>query len=221
MPEFTIVLKDAIDRMPAEGYTRDSWLGLDTYPIFDTAYRAGLNQKIVDHFWNQEIGLETIELFRFAVRRKMNEVMPMYNQFYQSQLLDVDPFLTFDSTTTTENTTVSVATNSSTADSKGRAVSSEFPQNQLSANGDYATSATDNVGNAVNAAEANSNDESTGSVNTKGFSGAMADLLLRYRETFLNIDLQIITELQECFMLVCSNNDETFPRQTYGYIGWF
>lgn len=212
MAEFTMVLKDVMELSPN--------IGLNDYPIFDEAYRAKLNKKITDHYMNQEIGVETIDMFILVMKRKMNEIMPIYNQFYKSQLLDVDPFLTFDTTTDTLNNATSTATNASTSNSKGRAVSSETPQTQLSENGDYATGVTDNVGESINSGEAGSSDESTGNVNTKGFSGAMSDLLLRYRETFLNIDMQIISELQECFMLVWSNNDETFTRSYYSPYGW-
>lgn len=215
MAEFTMVLKRVIELSPD--------IGLGEYPIFDEAYRAPLNKKIIDHYWNQEIGVETIDMFRMVMKRKMNEIMPIYNQFYESQLLAVDPFITFDTTTDTANSSTSAATNNSTANSKGRAVSSDFPQNQLSENGDYASSATDNVGETANVGSADSTDESTGTVSTRGFSGAMADLLLRYRETFLNIDMQIIAELSECFMLIWSNNDETFNRSTalpYYPFGW-
>lgn len=212
MAEFTMVLKDVLELSPN--------IGLNDYPIFDEAYREGLNKKIIDHYWNQEIGVETIDMFILVVKRKMNEIMPIYNQFYESQLLAIDPFLTFDTTTDTENSSISTGTNGSTSNSQGRAVSSDTPQTQLSANGDYATGITDNVGESINTGEADSADESTGLVNTKGFSGAMSDLLLRYRETFLNIDMQIIAELKECFMMIWSNNDETFSRSYYSPFGW-
>ncbi len=210
MPEFTISLQEIF-----EIRGEDFDIGLSDYPIFDTAYRAGLNKKILDHYWNQEIGLETIELFVFNLRRKMNEIMPLYNQFYTSQLLAVDPFITFDTDSTTESESASVATNTSTSNSKARAASSEPPQMQLAENEDYATGVTDTVSDSENAGDANSTDTATGTVNTRGFSGAMSDLLLRYRDTFLNIDLQVIEECRELFMGLWSNGDETFSH------GWW
>lgn len=218
MPEFTVVLKDAIARRTAD-LTIDECVGLDSYPIFDPAYRGPLNAKIIEHFQFREIGAETVEMFRVFVRRKMNEIMPLYNQFYESQILAVEPFITFDTTTDTENNSISTATNSSVAESKARAVSQDFPQTLLSEVGDYASDASNNVANSENTAEADTTDESTGSVNTRGFSGAMSDLLLRYRETFLNIDMQVIAELDVCFMGLWSNGDETFSYP-YGSTGW-
>ena len=39
--------------------------GLNNYPIFDESYRSTLNQKILNHYYENEIGLETPELFKF------------------------------------------------------------------------------------------------------------------------------------------------------------
>lgn len=218
MPEYTVVLKDAIARKP-DSLTRDQYVGLHEYPIFDEAYREKLNDKIIDHFQFREIGLETVEMFRVFVQRKMNEIMPLYNQFYESETLAVDPFITFDTDTDTVNNSTSVATNSSLANAKSRAVDQDFPQTMLSENGDYASGAVNNVSDSTSSGEADSTDESIGTVNTRGFSGAMSDLLLRYRDTFLNIDMQVISELDGLFMGLWSNSDETFPHR-YGFTGW-
>ena len=70
--------------------------GLDTYPIFDEAYRDGLNQKILDHFYFREIGFETAGMFRKRLQIKLNEIMPYYNKLYQSELLTFNPLYTID-----------------------------------------------------------------------------------------------------------------------------
>lgn len=75
-------------RLPELGYD----FGLADYPIFDEQYRNVLNTKIIEHFWFREIGFETIHMFLFALNRKMNEIMPYYNQRYKSELLNIEPF---------------------------------------------------------------------------------------------------------------------------------
>ena len=62
------------------------------YPIFDEVHRQVLNNKILKHYYFQEIGFETEGRFLFELNRKMNEIMPYYNKLYQSELLDFDPF---------------------------------------------------------------------------------------------------------------------------------
>lgn len=64
-------------------------LGLKHYPIFSESHRQELNQKIVNHFRYREIGYETITQFIFALNRKMFEIMPFYNQLYESEEIEI------------------------------------------------------------------------------------------------------------------------------------
>lgn len=64
-------------------------LGLKNYPIFSESHRQELNEKIVNHFRYREIGYETINQFIFALNRKMFEIMPFYNQLYESEELEI------------------------------------------------------------------------------------------------------------------------------------
>lgn len=61
------------------------------YPIFDENYREVLETKIIKHFYLREIGTETVGVFKFLLNRKMNEIMPLYNQYYESALLEFNP----------------------------------------------------------------------------------------------------------------------------------
>lgn len=68
-------------------------LGLQSYPIFEESYRAGLNQKIINHYYFREIGFETAGLFKNRLNQRMEEIMPYYNLLYKSALLDFDPLI--------------------------------------------------------------------------------------------------------------------------------
>lgn len=61
------------------------------YPIFDESYREVLETKIIKHFYLREIGTETVGVFKFLLNRKMNEIMPLYNQYYESALIEFNP----------------------------------------------------------------------------------------------------------------------------------
>lgn len=186
-------------------------IGLSYYPIFDATYRAGLTGKIVDHYWNREIGQETIEMFQLAMRRKMNEIMPIYNQLYLSTQIEYGALNTVDLHTVNSNDNVQHATNATTSDtgSKSRAVQSETPQTMLSGDGDYATAATDAISDTTGVS--NATEDSTNTLNgdnrITGYQGVASDLVMRYRESLLNIDLMIINDLEELFMLVWDNGD--------------
>jgi len=223
MATFTMTLREALDLSPD--------VGLGVYPIFDESYRHTLNEKIVNHFWNREIGQETVDMFRFALRRKMNEIMPFYNQFYKSQLISIDPLLTFsttahsvtDGSSLNESTTDSSGGNTSVSAAKSRAVSSETPQTRLAGDGDYATAAQDSVsestatGTATEVVKGRQAGTQGGTADTQshGFSQAQSTLLLQYRETFINVDMMVITELEGLFMLVWDNGDSFTPISSF------
>ena len=74
-------------------------IGLKNYPIFDENYRKILNEKIINHYLFNEIGMETAELFKFYLNTTMREIMPYYNQLYKSELLEFNPLYDADLTT--------------------------------------------------------------------------------------------------------------------------
>jgi len=74
--------------------------GLENYPIFDENYREPLNLKLIEHYYEYEIGSETTALFKFRLNRAMNEIMVEFNQLYESKLLSIDPLLSFKTTKT-------------------------------------------------------------------------------------------------------------------------
>lgn len=217
MGTFTMTLKKVVQIEGEEN------IGLDTYPIFNEEYRDALNRKILDHYWNQEIGQETIEMFRFALRRRMNEIMPLYNQHYVLSQLEIDPLSTMsiknimesDGTSTTSGT----SSNNATSAAKSRAVASETPQTALVENADYATSMQDNISDTTSAGGATDEQvaESVGKqeANTTGYSGHAPMLILQARQALVNVDMMIINELQDLFMLIWSNNDSYSGRRPY------
>lgn len=88
-------------------------IGLKDYPIFDENYRNILNEKIINHYLFNEIGMETAELFKFYLNTTMREIMPYYNQLYKSELLEFNPLYDTDLTTVYDKTN----DNTSTTDS--------------------------------------------------------------------------------------------------------
>lgn len=268
-------------------------IGLKNYPIFDENYRELLNQKIINHYYFREIGMETAELFKRYLNTTMNEIMPYYNQLYKSELLEFNPFYNVDKNivsdknnnsvsdfignTTgknqqnadTENTqtnngkqqttTAATSVGESVGNSKGsgkttnksKRVSSDTPQGFLSINSidseTYASSAEMANGETVNEftvndTKATSNNSESGTTeqtnvaetkakgNTtsnattetdtankttsndfenyvshvigKSEGETYSEMLLKFRDTFLNIDMMIIDELKTCFMMI-------------------
>lgn len=220
----------------------DFGLTADDYPIFDEAYRgtregnrwvSGLNRKILDHFYYYEIGQETPDMFRFMLNRKMREVMPFFNKMYESERLQFDPFETLDVVNTTDgevdsttgSTEVSVGSGTGSSDSKSRAVNSNFPQTMLNDSASYATGATDSFSEGSTASDTRGENTTDGTghveesrtLSMKGSQGAKSLLLMRYRETLLNLDLSVIQELNPLFMGLIEIADQTMERKGRNY----
>lgn len=98
-------------------------LDLKSYPIFDEAYREGLNKRILDHYHMYEIGLETAGLFKFHLNARMNEIMPYYNQLYKSELIVFDPMHSLDYNETYTKKTTGTSDTDTKLDSNGSSTS--------------------------------------------------------------------------------------------------
>jgi hypothetical protein len=241
MPTFTRKLSDMLN----EGY--DLGLTVLDYPIFDEDYRVPLNTKITRHYWNYEIGQETESMFRFSLNRKMNEIMPYYNQIYLSTRINFDPMKsvnytdvfnsTDESTGMSDDTATNTATSSNDTNSRARTVQSDTPQVLLSPNEDYASGAANTVSDAVatGSTEANGTNSNTRSDNNvshtdrtiEGFQVPQSELLMLYRQTLLNVDMLVIENLRTLFMQIWDNGDEfsategLFNGYSTNYIGLF
>lgn len=75
-----------------ENWTDEIMFG--SYPIFNESHRAELNAKIREYYAFEEIGFETPARFCQRMRSRMNNIMPYYNQLYESALAEIDPFIT-------------------------------------------------------------------------------------------------------------------------------
>lgn len=131
-------------------------------PFFDEDYRLPLEKKILRHYYTREIGYETFGLWKLHLNNKMKEIMPYYNQLYNSELLEFEPLQdtdyysdhsgtftgeTVDDNDSTSNTSTSNS-GSSTDDQTNQVISrySDTPQGAISDLEDntYLTNATIN-----------------------------------------------------------------------------
>lgn len=203
-------------------------IGLGQYPIFNEAYRNTLNGKIIDHYWNREIGEETVEMFKHRMRRTMNEIMPLYNKLYLSEQIVFDPMKTIDLNTVTTSDSTQTAEGSSTSTGSGtgsqesRAIDSQFPQVQLNASGDYASAGADVESSSTSQSDGTEQQESistanvTGDSTVSGYQGNASEMLMRYREALLNIDRMVIQDLEICFLQIFDIGD-SYTNGRYNY----
>lgn len=130
-----------------------------TFPLFDEAYRIPLEKKILLHYYTREIGFETVGLWKLKLTSRLNDIMPLYNQLYQSakDATGIDFFNTADykevvgqqydktetmtkgagKTTTHTGTDTSTRTpdltTATTSENKGSIINADTPQSKIGA----------------------------------------------------------------------------------------
>ena len=73
-------------------------------PFFDEEYRSILCQKILKHYYLREICCETVGIWKLWMNTRLEEIMPYYNQLYESTKLKFDPLKDTELTRTNNNT---------------------------------------------------------------------------------------------------------------------
>ena len=208
MAKYTTTIKTLLDH--------NFDFGLKNYPLFDETYRETLNNNILFHYYENEIGFETAGLFKFYLNQKMNEIMPYYNELYKAQqeLINNGLFSNVNlNETLTRNTntnTTSKSNSISNGISKSKNVFQDTPQGKLKEqnieNYDYASNITldkNDTSNSINdEAIGNSKGNETYLKTIIGNNGGKynIEILEQIKNNLINIDLLIINELQELFM---------------------
>ena len=216
--------------------------------MFDEDYRKVLYKKILKHYYTREIGAETVGLWQLWMNTRLEEIMPYYNQLYESELIKIEPLKNVDysrtydkkgvgnkqetgsvdstNTGTGKNEGSKTSTGSSSETSGSTDLYSDTPQgaitgleemkyltnarkiDQTGTSSDNSTdSYTDNqsstehlVSNTGNTTTSNDSEEYTEKIVGKTDGASMSALLKEFRETFLNIDMQVIGELSDLFI---------------------
>ena len=204
MAKYTITIKTLIDN--------NFNFKMDSYPIFDENYRNTLNQNILYHYYENEIGFETASLFRFYLNQKLNEIMPYYNELYKVQKKLIDENLLLNNVNLTEtlygsNTTETSSTSQSS--NKGKNLFQDTPQGNISqqdinAQNVYATNITlnDNSINDNSSANGSGTNEYIKTIIGNNGGKFNIDILNDIKNNLMNIDLMVINELYDLFMQI-------------------
>lgn len=195
---------------------------------YGTAYkvptREELNNKILNFYRFREIGQETVGRWLFELETALKEIMPKYNQLFYSADQDFNPIFNVDYNKTiigsqnANSNTTSTGSDSSTNEEYTKNINSKTPQDSLNigntgidqvnyaddANWGKASGST--TGTNTTTGNSTSNGSTSSIETTKGNFGVVSaqDLILKYRETILNIEQLIINDprIAELFMLI-------------------
>lgn len=177
--------------------------------FFDEAYRSVLCQKILKHYYLREICCETVGIWTLWMNTRLEEIMPYYNQLYESAKIEFNPMHDVDLTREhkrTENETATgnrdttgnresnitgngTSNRTTSSDEDKKDLYSDTPQGALTGveNETYLTNArkiTDNV-NGTDNTEVNNTETNTSDYSDKEETTSNVDTTENYLETLV------------------------------------
>lgn len=188
------------------------------YPsYYNGSAKTEFEQKVIDHFYFRQIGQETTGRFLHMFRARIREIMPYYLQLYHTEQIMreiEDPFGNVDITETFEEKSEGSTTGETSGDSSSTTAGgtthkfSNTPQGEISNLDAYLTEASvddnEETASAETSARSSGTEENTitRTVHRKGNHGVntYAHDMLEFRQTLINIDMQIIADLNCLFL---------------------
>ena len=201
MSKYTITIKNLLDN----GYNLD----MTHYPIWNESYRDILNEKILNHYYENEIGFETAGLFKFYLNNKLNEIMPYYNDLYRAQEIALTNILgnidLYEESNRLNNNDVNT---SSISNSNSKNLFQDTPQGKINfaklEDQQWATNYTNNVNDINDNSNSHGENKENYNRHVYGNDGKKynIEILKDIRNNLYNIDMMIINDLGELFMQI-------------------
>lgn len=167
-------------------------LGLSDYPIWDEGRRDWLNQRIIEHFWYREIGLETPNLFIYYLNVRMRENMPALNPLFAA----LDKATSDDVLGSGSSHQESSASGKQETDGESKTIATRQPQSMLQA--DALEDARYWESGTWGTSTSSGTSGQTGSADITSKAG-LADASARWVEGYTNLLDMVFGFLEPCF----------------------
>lgn len=201
----------------------------DNYNLFDQPYNLYNNElkpyfeeKFFQHFMFYEIGFDNINIFKQHLISTLNDIYPKYKQLYETEIRcqNIDFMLNKDLKESyvrklngeSEGNSQASSTSDNTSNSNDLSIANDTPQNKIDDLDKYMTSASKSNSNSTNNSTSNANNTIKNKSNnteeyeliSQGNIGvtSSAELLEKWRNILINIDLMIFKELENLFLFV-------------------
>ena len=183
------------------------------YNLYNNDLKPWFEEKFYQHFMFYEIGFDTIGMFKQRLMTKLNDLYPYYRQLYETEIRTkgIDFMLNKDlkESYIRELTSNSNSNQESNVTSNGLSTAGQLTPS-LIANSQKIdkfmdTAQKDNSSsNSTSTGESNGNSKEEYTLTSQGNIGitSSAELLTKWRETLLNIDLMIFEECNDLFMQI-------------------
>lgn len=169
------------------------------YPFYDPSSKADFETWILESILMDEINYETYGLWHLRLRTWMKTNMPYYNKLYESAKLITNPLKNHHLERMTEGSENGTSNANGTSNYIGWNMYADTPQGGINGleNSNYLTNATKDLNDSTSESTNTSSSTSKGKETVDGYSGIDENtLLLKYRQTIININEQFINDFK-------------------------
>jgi len=169
-----------------------------SYPIFDEAYRKGLEQRIIDYFYFREIGFETKEIFVHELKSQMQLLMPVYNRMYLASNGELKAIIQAKQTQTYNKQGTGLS--ESKTNVKNTNIFEDTPEGKFQIQEGYATNITESTADNKNEQGVSNVEDYVSELIRDNPNLNDAEQVKRFAENLLNVDMMLINDLNKLFM---------------------
>ena len=183
------------------------------YNLYDNELKPWFEEKFFQHFMFYEIGFDSVAMFKQRLMSKLNDIFPYYKQLYETEIAcrNIDFMLNKDlkESYVRELTSNSNSTQESNAASSGLSTAGQLTPSLIS-NSQKIDKFMDTAQKDESSSNSTATGESTGNskeeytLTSQGNIGitSSAELLSKWRDVLINIDLMIFEECNDLFMQI-------------------
>ena len=183
------------------------------YNLYDNDLKPWFEEKFYQHFMFYEIGFDTIGMFKQRLMSKLNDIFPYYKQLYETEIRTkgIDFMLNKDlkesyvrELTSNSNSNQESNVTSNSLSTAGQLTPSLIANSQKIDKFMDTAQKDNSSSNSISSGESNGNSKEEYTLTSQGNIGitSSAELLTKWRETLLNIDLMIFEECNDLFMQI-------------------
>ena len=183
------------------------------YNLYNNDLKPWFEEKFYQHFMFYEIGFDTIGMFKQRLMSKLNDIYPYYKQLYETEIRSkgIDFMLNKDlkesyvrELTSNSNSNQESNVTSNSLSTAGQLTPSLIANSQKIDKFMDSAQKDNSSSNSTSSGESTGNSKEEYTLTSQGNIGitSSAELLTKWRETLLNIDLMIIEECNDLFMQI-------------------
>ena len=183
------------------------------YNLYDNDLKPWFEEKFFQHFMFYEIGFDTIGMFKQRLMSKLNDIFPYYKQLYETEIRTkgIDFMLNKDlkesyvrELTSNSNSNQESNVTSNSLSTAGQLTPSLIANSQKIDKFMDTAQKDNSSSSSTSSGKSNGNSKEEYTLTSQGNIGitSSAELLTKWRETILNIDLMIFEECNDLFMQI-------------------